>query len=627
MADRRWTVTAFAIALVLVASVTIVGPLVVAPATTAGEPLFQKTATGELRSPTPRPSDPAADRNGSATPAIDADCPVESQRETGTGPEPTATTDADTRIVELYPNPTTRGNVGEYLVLETPPGTRLTNWTITDGHTVARFPNETVSGRIAVSTDPAAIDAMTDDPVLQLDGTLRLANDGDKLTLRNGTAIIDEVAYDRAPLAERWYRAEHGDGAREADAATADGDSKSLGRWWPRDATCRPVSTFDPDEATAFVLPDAPEVPRETIRDADDRILLAGYTFTDREITAALADAAARGVDVAVLLESGPVGGAPSETRSRIETLRAAGVDVRVIGGEGARYRYHHPKYLVADDTVLVTSENWKPAGVGGASSRGWGVRLTDAALAADLASVFRTDFRGWDTESGTAYLANASFVADDPPPRRSFDASHERATVPVESAELLLAPDNAESRLVSLVASAEDELLVEQATVDPDVSLLEATIAAAHRGVTVRLLLDSSWYVADEHDRLAADLERTAARDDLDFEVRLVDDTDAFEKIHTKGIVVDRTTAVVGSANWNDNSLRENREVLLAVHGEAIATYYATVFEDDWAGETWSLPIELSAVVVAAIVGAAIVGRRYVRFGDEAAAASRERN
>ncbi|WP_246999458.1 phospholipase D-like domain-containing protein [Halosolutus gelatinilyticus] len=523
------------------------------------------------------------------------------------------------RIVELYPNPTVHGNVGEYLVLETPPETALENWTITDGHTTARLPNETVSGRIALSADPAATEPLTADPVLELDGTLRLAVDGDELSLRNGTTTLDTVAYDRAPLAERWYRS---DRAAESDSAA---DAAARGRWWPRDATCLPVSTFDPEEATAFVLPDSPDVPRETIRNAEDRLLLAGYTFTDEAIAADLVDAADRGVDVAVLLESGPVGGAPEETRTRIERLDAAGIDVRVIGGEGARYRYHHAKYLVADDAVLITTENWKPSGVGGASNRGWGVRVSDGDLADGLAAVFEADFDGWDTEPGPAHVENASFVADDPSPAREFDADHPPTTMPVESAELLLAPDNAEPRLKELLASADDELLIEQAGVDPDVSLLEASIDAARRGVTVRLLLDGSWYVADEHERLAARLDRAAARDDLDLDVRLVDDErwNRFEKIHAKGIVVDRETAVVGSANWNDNSLRENREVLLVLHGEAAAAYYADVFEGDWEREGWSFPIELTLPVVLALAAAAIVGRRYVRFGDEQRAVS----
>jgi len=312
--------------------------------------------------------------------------------------------------------------------------------------------------------------------------------------------------------------------------------------------------------------------------------------------------------------------GPPSPTAAVIETRETGGVEVRAIGGEGARYRYHHPKYAVVDDHVLVTTENWKPAGVGGESSRGWGVRLEDEALATDLAGVFRADFEGWDTTDGAAYRANASFVDDENPTVASADAefptTHEPETVPVESAELLVAPDNAEPRLQKLIDGADDELLVVQPSIATDVSLLESTLAAARRGVDVRILLGSTWYNADENERLAADLERLAASDDLPLEVKLVADTDRFEKIHAKGIVIDREVAIVGSANWNENSLENNREVLVALYGEEVATYYADVFEADWSGDAWRFPIGLGATVVAALVAAAIVGRRYVRFG-----------
>ncbi|MFC6767979.1 phospholipase D-like domain-containing protein, partial [Natrinema soli] len=312
----------------------------------------------------------------------------------------------------------------------------------------------------------------------------------------------------------------------------------------------------------------------------------------------------------------------PEWTLELLETLEADGVGVRVIGGESGRYRYHHPKYAVADDRVLVTSENWKNSGIGGESSRGWGVRLEDGTLAADLATVFRADFEGWDTVSGEAYRANTSFVDDEEQgflsSRSEFPTTHEPATVPVDSAELLIAPDNAEGRLRELLAGADDEILVIQPAITADVSLLESTLEAARRGVDVRLLLGSAWYNADENERLAADLKRIADREDLPLEVRLVADTDRFEKIHAKGVVIDREVAIVGSANWNANSLENNREVLVALHGERVANYYADVFDADWSGDTWSFPIGLSVAVVVALVAAAIIGRRYIRFGDQ---------
>ncbi|NUB91770.1 phospholipase [Haloterrigena sp. SYSU A121-1] len=532
------------------------------------------------------------------------------------GGRPANATGTAPRIVELYPNPTIRDNVGEYLVLEVPPDTRLENWTLTDGHTTAGLPNETVSGRVAASTAPNVTGGLTEYPVIELEGTLRLAVDGDTLELRNETTTVDAVAYDRAPTAERWYRS---DG--ETDEPTA-GDP-AAGDWHPRDATCLPVSTADVADATAFVLPDSPAVPLETLRGADDRLLLAGYTVTSEEVADELVAAADRGVDVAVLFESSPVGGAPAATESVLETLVDGGVDVRVIGGADSRYRYHHPKYAVVDDRVLVTTENWKPSGVGGESSRGWGVRLESESLAADLATVFDADFEGRDTTSGAAYRRNASFVDDGPvfsAPDPEFPTAHDPSTVPVESAELLLAPDNAERRLNSLLESADDEILVLQPSIADDVSLLKSTLEAARRGVDVRILLGSAEYNADENAALARDVERIADDESLALEVELVEETNAFEKIHAKGVVIDREVAVVGSANWNENSFRNNREVVLALHGEEVASYYADVFEADWRGDSGRsrLTVGVALAVIAALALAALVGRRYVRFGEQ---------
>ncbi|MDQ2049128.1 phospholipase D-like domain-containing protein [Natronolimnohabitans sp. A-GB9] len=522
------------------------------------------------------------------------------------------TTPTEPRIVELYPNPTIRDNVGEYLVLEVPAETTLGNWTLTDGHTTATFPNETVSGRVALSLEPTVTAELTDDPVYELEGHVRLAADGDELELRNETTTVDTVAYDRAPLAERWYRSDS-----DGDAAV---ETPAEGTWHPRGGTCLPVSTADVDAATAFVLPDGPETPREAIHEADERLLVAGYTITSETIADDLVAAADRGVDVRVLVESGPVGGTPAATEDVLETLTAGDVEVRAIGGEGARYRYHHPKYAVADDRVIVTTENWKPAGVGGEGSRGWGVVLEDETLAGDLAAVFAADYGGWDTDSGTAFLSDATFVEDDGDvaPSRSYPTEHEPETVPVETAELLVAPDNAETQLTELLAGADEEILVKQASIDADAAVLEETIEAARRGVDVTILLDSTWYHEDENAALASDLEELAAAESLSLEVALVEETDRFEKIHAKGVVVDREVAVVGSANWNANAFENNREVLLALHGEAVANYYATVFEDDWTGDgRWTLPFGVSVTVIVVLALAALVGRRYVRFGE----------
>ncbi len=504
------------------------------------------------------------------------------------------------RFVELHPNPTTEGNAGEFFVLEVPAETHLGNWTVTDGHTTASLPEETVSGRVAFSLEPETTATKTAHPVAGLEGHLRLAVDGDDLELREDGEVVDAVSYDRAPTAETWYRADGEDGV-----------------WWPTGATCLPPASGAAEEATAFVLPDSPAVPREALTTADDRILLAGYTFASRDVADELIAAHERGVEVAVLLEGGPVGGTPEATRSIVDDLGEAGIPVRVVGGEGARYAFHHPKYAVVDDAALVLTENWKPSGTGGASSRGWGVHLEDPAIAGELAAVFDADFTGRDTTTWEHHRERATFVEEEAS-RGSFQERTEPETVPVDDVELLVAPDNAEGRLSELLDGAEESIRIKQVRIGgEEFPLLEDALEAARRGVEVRILLDATWYVESENRALADDLQRTADEEGLPLEVRLVESGDRFEKIHAKGVVVDGETAVVGSANWNENAFRDNREVLVALHGEAAGAYYAEVFDDDWEGESWPLPVVFAGVVVLGVVATGLVGRRYVEFGD----------
>ena len=50
-------------------------------------------------------------------------------------------------------------------------------------------------------------------------------------------------------------------------------------------------------------------------------------------------------------------------------------------------------------------------------------------------------------------------------------------------------------------------------------------------------------------------------------------------------GVVVD-DTVLVGSANWVDNSMEENRELMMAIRSEGTASTYSSWFQDDWVGD-----------------------------------------
>jgi phosphatidylserine/phosphatidylglycerophosphate/cardiolipin synthase-like enzyme len=559
---------------------------------TSGEPRPQ---------PEPGPGPAVPDAKAGATDARAAASPEPSRSAT----DPNATAPA---IRLVAPNPVADGDRGEFLVVTTP-----VRAVLTDGE--GRYP--VPAGTTALSPDPAAARNRTDRPVRHADG-LALSNAGERLRLvvaRNrstgtangtgtGTANATSSANRTPPrtLATATYRdAPEGERYRPGEG------------WRPPGYQPREVRTFGPADATTFVLPDAPGPPIETLRSADDRLLLAGYTLASERVVAALVAAHRRGVQVRVLVEGSPVGGASARQARLLDRLVAAGVEVRALGGPRGRYAFHHPKYAVVDNRAVVTTENWKPAGTGGRSSRGWGVVVDSAAVAADLAAVFAHDADWRAATPWRVHRRNQSFTAD-PAANGSYPTRFDPARVRVDRVDVVTAPGNAEAAIVDLVDGARDRVVVEQPGVGGvDQPFVRACLRAARRGVDVRILLSSAWYTAAENRATVDRLNAVADREGLPLEARVSEPAGRYDKIHAKGLVVD-DVAVVGSVNWNNDSVRDNREVAVALHGSAAADYYVRVFEADWRGRR-PIPIVVVLVALAAVGVAIAVAWRRVSF------------
>lgn len=485
-------------------------------------------------------------------------------------------------VVAVAPNPASDGDAGEFVVVEFREPTDTTGWTVSDENDEARLPERTLSGTVALSTEPDVARNRTPHPVVALTGSLSLSNAGERVELRAGNRTVDALAYEDAPTAERW-----------------DGES-----WTPLGATDFAPFTARNVSVSAFALPDDAGPPLDVVASADSRLYLAGYTFTSERVTTALEAAAGEGVDVRVLVEGGVAGGAPSPEAARLDRLRAAGVDVRVLDGERARYSFHHAKYAVADDRAVVLSENWKPSGTGGHGNRGWGVAVDDPGVADHLAAVFRADTgwadaKPWATVRADFTTVDGETATEDYPTR--FPTVETRA----DSVEVLVGPDNARRGVRNLVASADDSLVVEQPRLGPASAFANWTIDAARRGVHVRVLLSGRWYNEAENRNTTERLNRIAAEENLDLSAKLAEPRSRFEKVHVKGAVVDGERAVVGSLNWNEHAATENREVVLVVDDDAVADHYRRAFRADWRGGAWRLPVGLAAsVAVAALVG-----------------------
>jgi len=521
---------------------------------------------------------------------------------------------AEPRVVDLYPNPPTHGDPGEFVTVDLPPDANLSAYTLADDHTtVPLSPRETAGANVtdAVVTDPEALagetvtfstDAgltawLTDRTVAPLAPDLQLADPGDTIRLQRDGEVVDEVEYGRATEGEVY----------DARADT----------WRPLGATDRPVVTAGPGEIEAFVLPDEPDRAVEVLESADERVLLAGYTLSSDRVVDALVDAADRGVAVEVLADGSPVGGMTGDEAAALSALDRAGVTVRVVDGDRARYRHHHAKYAIVDDRALVTTENWKPAGTGGRSSRGWAVVVDQRPVVEGLVDTYRADADWvdavpWDEHDPTLVEAD--------PATGTHPKEFETERLPVEETKLLVAPDNANREIRELIADAERSLDLKQVAVgDRSFPLLQAVLDAARRGVEVRVLLSSAWYVEEENQKLAAWLRDQAQVEDLPLSVRLADPDRAFQKVHAKGLVVDGEHTLVGSINWNNNSLDNNREVALLLSGEAVADYFGAVFDADWErddGDGRELPVGLGLVALAGAV-ASVLAAKHIQFED----------
>ena len=501
-------------------------------------------------------------------------------------------------IVGVYPNPVADGDRGEFVVVRLPRANAT--YRLGDGEGHVALPN--VTGRVAVAVAPRVARNLTDIRVVAVADFPSLANGGERLVLTRGNETVARARYRDAPEGELGRF-----------------DDRGVVTWTAVGRTNRSVVTGTGGNATAFVLPDTPETVVETLRSADDRVLLAGYTFTSRRVARALERAADRGVEVRVLLEGQPVDGLSHREARLLDSLVEAGVRVEMLGGPRDRYAYHHAKYAVVDDRALVLTENWKPAGTGGHASRGWGVRVTQAEVVAGLAATFRADANWTGARDWREFRRGRSFATRGAA-NATYPTRHDSATVAVDRARLLVAPDNAGRAVTDLLDGANESIDVVQLSIDgPDDRFLRAAVRAARRGVSVRVLLSSAWYVREDNRRVVESLREVAEREDLPVEARLASPAGRFEKIHAKGVVVDGDRALVGSLNWNRESVQSNREVLVLLEGEAVAGYYEQVFEADWSagqsGTGSSLPVGSIAAVVGVVVLAALVVRR-VEFG-----------
>jgi len=500
---------------------------------------------------------------------------------------------ATVQIVEFCPDPYLHDDTDEYIVLSG--NGSLDNITISDNHGGFRFPpGTTIQGSLTIARsahgyeqshgrlpDFEWLDYSPDVPNVINGDPLRLANAKDELVLYEKGAAVQKISWpgDVKPREGQVHYLENGIWDRRVLMI---GQSRFT------------TGVFRNVTVTTFVSPDCSnEVFMEAINQASGTVFINMYEFSSPSLGASLVAAKARGVDVRVLIEGGPVGGISPSEKSLVWTVNRSGIPVASMVSsktEHAPYRYDHAKYIVIDNnSLLLTSENFKNSGIppeGMSGNRGWGVHLIDPALAAYFTEVFTTD-------SGSRSVVPYAGTAGDSEPAPYEKHTEEFQPARFEGATVIpvIAPDTS-YQIGNLLDSARSSIEIEQAYIKNETHYtlnpyLSSAINASRRGVHVRILLDSYWYNVEgsnDNDEMAALINRIAAAEHIPLEAKCIDlSVSQVEKIHNKGVIVDDERVLVSSINWNSNSPNFNREAGVIIDHPGAARYFREVFDDDW--------------------------------------------
>jgi len=320
------------------------------------------------------------------------------------------------------------------------------------------------------------------------------------------------------------------------------------------------------------------------IASAEQQILLEMYWFDSdqigRKFAAALAAAAQRGVEVAVIFDAVGSVGASDEMFAELERAGAQVIEFNPIAPWKRRFRLSrltrrdHRKILVVDGRVGFTgginiADYWLPLDDGGGGWRDDMVRI-DGPAVAGLRDCFA---RVWGRLRGSR-LRLVGFPAV---PVGAFEAGGQGGgAVRVLGQHYFRTRHEISRSYLYYLRAAAKRIFIANSYFVPDGRVLRALGRAARRGVDVRIIVPGQSDV---------DIVRHASRAVwgrlLRAGVRIFEWDESV--LHTKSAVIDSSWSTTGTFNFDYLSLKMNLEVNVSVLDSRFAATLEASFLDDF--------------------------------------------
>jgi cardiolipin synthase len=136
---------------------------------------------------------------------------------------------------------------------------------------------------------------------------------------------------------------------------------------------------------------------------------------------------------------------------------------------------------------------------------------------------------------------------------------------------------DSMELMYIMAITAAEESIYISSAYFVPDEMSVNALIAAAKRGVKIRIIIPGK-HIDNELVRRAS---RAGWGDMLKADIQIAEYSPTM--YHCKILIIDDLLVSVGSTNFDNRSFRLNDEANLNIMERDFALELVTVFNDDW--------------------------------------------
>lgn len=396
------------------------------------------------------------------------------------------------------------------------------------------------------------------------------------------------------------------------------------------------------------------------VQSAGQEIQINIYEMTSPDLTNLLVSKIQAGVTVQILEEGQPFGSIPANeqtmTNQIVQAMQSASnsnnrfllMTNQQDPSFKRRFVYDHAKYMVIDQqSAFVGSENYSASGqprAGSKGTRGWEVFVHSPELASYFEQIYTSDANPTEGDIQVLYGTNASMSyggnyssyrggttktngnkkgggttktgtspASDPAPLPG--GSDEYSSGDVDTVSPVVAPTTSQVGLINLIRSATSTLDIEQYTFESlwktsrqNSPILQEVIAAAQRGVTVRVLMNDDTtgdgnmdgemsapfgtafggsttpQTASMNTTTMQAINQAASQQNLHIQARIANlNAMGVYYVHNKGVLVDGNKTLVSSINWTENAITNNREAALILSSTGVYEYYENLFNQDW--------------------------------------------